>query len=79
MTLVLCEPGTNDRHELVGVQSSSANQKPTAESGFEYKNVESSWEFTTPPICGCLQMTWGGATVSCKPDNTLQRSVPWTG
>src|ERR1700694_1447485 len=38
---VLCDPGTNDKHPFVVVQSSKANQKPTADGGSVYKNTES--------------------------------------
>ena len=38
---VLCDPGTNDRHPFVAVQSSNANQNPTADGGSVYKYVES--------------------------------------
>lgn len=39
--LVLCDPGTNDKHPFVMVQSSKANQNPTADGGSVYKNTES--------------------------------------
>jgi hypothetical protein len=38
---VLWDPGTKERHPFVVVQSSSANQKPTADGGSVYRNTES--------------------------------------
>lgn len=47
--LVLWDPGTKERHPFVLVQSSSANQNPTADGGSVYKNTESWWLGTLHP------------------------------
>lgn len=44
------------KHPLFSVASSSANQKPTAEGGLVYRNVESWWGGTAPPIEGCFNI-----------------------
>lgn len=45
-SLPLCEPGINQRQPFSSVQSSSANQNPTADKGSVYKKEESWWEGT---------------------------------
>jgi hypothetical protein len=49
-------PAAKLKHPFSAVASSNAYQKPTAEGGSVYKNVESWCGGTRPPISGCLQM-----------------------
>ena len=49
-------PGSAHRQPFSSVASSSANQKPRHVDGSVYRNVESWWQLTSPPMWGCLKM-----------------------